>query len=293
MQKPLLIFVLTLITSLWLLPCPSAAKSTKETDGKVLKTPKTFIESVTGMEFVFIQGGCYQMGSASVEKEGRTDEGPVHEVCLDDFWMGRHEVTNAQYRKFRSDHDSRAYFENSLNNDNQPVVYVNWADSVDFSKWVSKQSTNSFRLPTEAEWEYAARGGSTTARYWDKDKTTTCANANIVDQAAKLKNIGFTFDSCTDGFAVSAPVGTFKPNAYGLYDTLGNVWEWTADWYADKYKKTQLKNPRGPKSGQYRVLRGGSWFSTTPYARAAQRSWYRPDSHNNSLGFRLVMSMPK
>ncbi len=252
-------------------------------------TPETFMDAITGMEFVLIRGGCFQMGSP-VSEEGRgDDEGPRHEVCLDDFWLGRYEVTNSQFRLYYADHDSGNFLGHDLNGEMQPVVYVNWKAASDYAVWLSSQTARTFRLPTEAEWEYAARGMTTSARFWGEDQVDVCGYANVGDQSAKQNRIGQKFHNCTDGAPVSVAVGSFKPNAYGLYDILGNVWEWTGDWYDDAYNKQQkviTLQDSSPK--EYRALRGGSWFSDPRNIRAARRSWFRPDSHNNSLGFRLI-----
>jgi len=251
--------------------------------------PEAVTESVNGMEFVLIKGGCFKMGSSLADKARTTDEMIQKDVCLDDFWIGRYEVTNAQYRRYRADHDSREFASHSLNTTKQPVVYINWYKAFDYAQWLSQKSGKQYRLPTEAEWEYAARGMTSSTRYWGDDQNQTCSFANVGDQTAKQNAIGFKYHDCSDGYAVSAPVGSFKPNAYGLYDMLGNVWEWTSDWYAEN-PSLASQNPQGPESGAYRVLRGGSWYSDPLYVRVSHRSWYRPDSSNNSLGFRLVMS---
>jgi formylglycine-generating enzyme required for sulfatase activity len=253
--------------------------------------PEKTVDRVTGMEFVFVKGGCYRMGSLSNEADRIDDEGPCPDVCVDDFWLGTYEVTNAQYRLFRAGHDSKTAYGQDLNGDSQPVVYVSWDDATAYAKWLSKRSGKNYRLPTEAEWEYAARGMSETRRYWGDDQAQACAYANVGDENSRQKSIGFKFHDCTDGYAVSAPVGSFKPNAFGLYDMLGNVWEWTGDWYDKTLDSTpQTRNPAGPARGENRVLRGGSWYSEPGVLRAARRSWYRPDSDCNSLGFRLVMT---
>ncbi|MBW2050537.1 MAG: formylglycine-generating enzyme family protein, partial [Deltaproteobacteria bacterium] len=118
----------------------------------------TWTDPVTGMEFVWVEGGCFEMGSTS----GDSDEKPVHQVCLDGFWMGKYEVTNRQFRLFRPGHDSRDYKGHSLNGENQPAVYVSWEDAKAFAQWLTRKNGEryTFRLPTEAQWEYACRGGT-------------------------------------------------------------------------------------------------------------------------------------
>ncbi|MDT8423034.1 MAG: SUMF1/EgtB/PvdO family nonheme iron enzyme, partial [Desulfuromonadales bacterium] len=169
----------------------------------------SWTESLTGMAFVRVPGGCFQMGSPSSEKDRDSNEGPVHEVCVDDFSMGKFEVTNAQYRKYKSGHTSKDYKGNSLNGDDQPAVYVSWEDATEYAKWLSRQTGKSFRLPTEAEWEYAARAGTRTARWWGESPDQACRNANVADQSAKRKWSNWTVHNCDDGYAVTAPVGRF------------------------------------------------------------------------------------
>ncbi len=257
------------------------------------KTPgSTFTEPVTGMEFVWVPAGCFQMGSPSSESGRDDDEGPVHRVCVDGFWIGKYEVTNAEYRKFKSGYDSGSFKGNSLNGAKQPVVNVSWNDAVAFAKWLSRKAGRKFRLPTEAEWEYACRAGTTTARFWGDGEVSACSFANVNDRTSKKKN-NFSWPSfdCDDGYAVTAPVGSFRANAFGLYDMLGNVWEWCSDWYGENYyDNSPTQNPQGSGSGSNRVFRGGSWFISPRRVRSASRGRCGPGFRYNRLGFRLVAS---
>lgn len=253
-----------------------------------VKRSKTWTEPITGMEFVRIEGGCFQMGSPP-EEEGRFDiEGPVHEVCVDGFWMGKYEVTNRQFRRFRQKHDSGEYLGESLNGDKQPVVQVSWEDARDYAAWLARQSGKQIRLPTEAEWEYAARAGTSTARFWGDSLDDACRYANVADQTAKKSWSDLTIHNCDDGYAVTAPVGVFGANAFGLHDMLGNIWEWCADWYGS-YSSSSQTNPIGPLSGSLRVIRGGSWRFTPRVVRSAIRAGSTPDVRISNLGFRLVL----
>ena len=255
---------------------------------------QTWREPVTGMEFVRMAGGCFQMGSPASEPGRGLDEGPVHEVCVqgfDGFWMGKYEVTNAQYRRFKSGHNSKDYKGNSLNGNNQPAVHVSWDDAKAFVGWLNRQNNGryKFKLPTEAEWEYAARAGTNTVRYWGDDSDETCQYANVHDQTSK-RNIEFDWEphNCDDGYAVTAPVGRFKPNGFGLYDMLGNVWEWCEDIYdKNAYGKHNRNDPVVTSGGSSRVGRGGSWGSRPGYVRSADRRWNNPAGRNGILGFRL------
>ncbi len=249
-------------------------------------------EPITGMEFVRVAGDCFQMGSPSGESGRYKDEGPVHEVCVDGFWMGKYEVTNAQYRRFKSGHNSKDYAGNSLNGNNQPAVYVSWDDAKAFAGWLNRQNGGryKFKLPTEAEWEYAARAGTSTARYWGDDPDDACGYANVHDQTSKrINKFSWKHHSCDDGYAATAPVGRFKPNAFGLYDMLGNVWEWCEDIY-DKgaYGKHNRSNPVITSGGSGRVIRGGSWSGGPRDVRSADRDGADPGGRIVNLGFRLL-----
>ncbi|MCE5333118.1 MAG: SUMF1/EgtB/PvdO family nonheme iron enzyme, partial [Desulfobacteraceae bacterium] len=214
---------------------------------KPLKAVKTWKEPVTGLDFVWVQGGCYLMGSPTSEKKRGGDEGPVHEVCVDGFWMSRTEVTNGQFRKFQPDHDSKNYSGHSMNGDQQPTVYVSWWDANNFAQWLTGQngSQYNFRLPTEAEWEYAARAGSDASHYWGEDLTKACVYENVADYTAQKQLGTASVFECDDGYAGTAQVRTFQPNAFGLYDMLGNVAEWCSDVYSvDAYVKHDRSNPQ-------------------------------------------------
>ena len=252
----------------------------------------SFRDPTTGMVFVRVEGGCFQMGSSSSEKCHQGNESPLHRVCVDGFWMGKYEVTNAEYRRFKSGYDSKAYKGKSLNGDKHPVVNVSWDDAVAFAEWLSRKSGRKFRLPTEAEWEYACRAGMSTARFWGNGESSACRYANVNDLTSKKVNkFSWSNFSCDDGYAVTAPVGSFRPNAFGLYDMLGNVWEWCSDWYdADYYKNSPGQNPQGASSGSYRVYRGGSWDDYPWHVRSALRLRREPGFRSSFLGFRLVSS---
>lgn len=253
--------------------------------------PVEFREPVTGMEFVKLPSGCFRMGDTYGDGQG--DEKPQHEVCLDSFYLGRYEVTNAQYRQFRPEHSSGEYEGNSLNRDNQPVTNVSWYDAVAFAGWLSRKSGIQYRLPSEAEWEYAARGGTTGRNYWGDSAAAACRSANGADLTAAAQWPDWTTTECNDGFKVSAPVGSFMPNAYGLYDMMGNAWEWTNDWYDSEYYFESPKyNPGGPSSGSLKIPRGGGWGNASECVRVSDRNGFAPDFRILFLGFRLAATVP-
>lgn len=250
-------------------------------------------EPVTGIEFVWIPVGCFNMGNSHSNLTEFFHEKPAHRVCLAGFWMGRFEVTNAQFRKYKSGHQSGSYSAYSLNEDNQPAVLVSWNDAKNYANWLTEQSEGRhlFRLPTEAEWEYACRAKTTMVRYWGNAADEACDHANIGDTL--LANGPNAIHFCRDDFLQSSPVGCFDPNPFGLYDMLGNVWEWCQDVYGkDAYKNHKRKNPLYQQIEvgiDLRVIRGGSWQSGPGSVRCAKRGYNLPDKTFNVLGFRLVM----
>ena len=237
----------------------------------------------SGVEWVFVQGGTFQMGST----DGDGDEKPIHSVTLNDFYMGKTEVTNAQFaaflNKYGSDkvksgeyagqtmiyeHDwgvkkSGGRWQAATGYENHPVVYVTWYGANAFCAFYG------FRLPTEAEWDYAARGGSN-SRGTQFSGSSTCGEVAWYDG--------------NSGGRTHA-VGTKAANELGLFDMSGNVWEWCSDWYAG-YGGGSQRNPQGPGSGAYRVLRGGSWGGNPGFCRVSNRSGSNPDSRYNLNGFR-------
>lgn len=222
---------------------------------------KTWTDPTTGMEFVWVPRGCYQMGSNS----GDDDEKPVHEVCVDGFWMGKYEVTQAEWKRVMG--SNPAYFKGERN----PVEQVSWNDTQKFIKRLNAKGNGIFRLPTEAEWEYAARSGGKNEEY---------AGGNDVDRVAWYRsNSGKKTHS----------VGDKAPNGLGLYDMSGNVWEWCQDWYnKSAYSKHSRNNPIYSGGGDVRVMRGGSLVNVPGYVRSANRSWFNPDYGDNGIGFRLL-----
>jgi len=242
-------------------------------------------EPVTGMTFVWIPKGCFMMGS----NDGNSDEKPVHKVCLDGFWMEKYEVTNGQYRKFKASHESKSHNGDSLNGDRQPAVYVSWDDAKGFVKWLNKKTERTFALPSEAQWEYACRAGSTGKRFWGDSPDHACKYANVADQTAKRKWSSWTVHNCDDGFSATAPVGSFQANDFGLYDMLGNVWEWCEDIYSSvAYQEHSSNNPIYTQSGSSRVSRGGGCDLLPANLSCAKRGGFTQGGGSYDLGFRLL-----
>ena len=223
---------------------------------------KSIMKNLPGM--VFVKGGCFMMGS---KKE--KDEKPIHEVCLDDFYIGKYEVTQKQWKEVMGNNPSR------FKCDNCPVENVSWDNVQDFIRKLNTKTGNNYRLLTEAEWEYAARGG-------DQSRGYIYSGSNTIGDVAWYNG--------NSGSKTHA-AGTKKANELGIYDMSGNVWEWCSDWYgADYYGKSPTNNPAGPTTGSGRVLRGGSWGSFATHCRVADRHWCNPDNRSNNLGFRLARS---
>jgi len=219
------------------------------------------------MKFVRIPAGKFTMGSPKTERNRRKDEGPQRSVTISNpFYMGVTEVTQAQYQAVMGKNPS------TFKGPQHPVEMVSWDEATAFCTALSKKTGRVIRLPTEAQWEYACRAGSRT-RYSSGNK-----DGDLGAQAWYIVN---SDDK-------SHPVGRKKPNAWGLYDIHGNVWEWCADWHTDSYANAKTVDPKGPAAGKTRVFRGGSWGSDPHYCRAAVRGWGPRDRYDNT-GFRVVV----
>ena len=250
---------------------------------------QSYTDTVTGMTLVWTPPGCFAMGSPDTEKDRSANE-MQHQVCLKGFWMGKTEVTNAQYRLFDASHDSGNYETYDLNGAKQPVVRVSWQEATAYARWLSDKSGLRFRLPTEAEWEYAARAGKTDASYWGSDASQACRYAKIYDETArKAKPFNWANYPCESGQVVAAPVGQFTPNAFSLYDMLGNVAEWTCSSYDSAYAGGETQCVDRTATGGRRVLRGGSWSDYPGLVRFAYRFPTVPENKKFDYGFRLVL----
>ena len=251
------------------------------------KAEAPYVDPSTGMELLLIKGGCFAMGDSA--GGGDPNERPVHEACVSDFYLGKTEVTNDQFKQFDAKHSSGISDGVTLDDGKQPVVNVSWEDAVAYAKWLSQKSGQSYRLPTEAEWEYAARAGSKQSRFWGDTPDEACKYANVADLTAKKQRPKWTTFFCDDHFMVAAPVGSFLANGYGLSDMMGNVWEWCEDVYnSEAYGKLPKDNPVYGGSGEYHVMRGGGWSNGPLGIRSSHRVGLSPDFGHHALGFRLV-----
>jgi sulfatase modifying factor 1 len=215
------------------------------------------------IEMVFVKGGTFQMGS----NDGRYNEKPIHSVTLGDFYIGKYEVTQKQWTEIMGSNPSR------FKGDDLPVELISWKDVQEFIKKLNQKTGMNYRLPTEAEWEYAARGGNQSKGY-------TYSGSNTIDET--------TWYSVNSG-RKTHPIGTKKANELGIYDMSGNIYEWCSDWFA-YYKNSPQNNPQGASSGDARVNRGGSWYYGARYCRVTYRRKYSPGSSYINLGFRLTLS---
>jgi formylglycine-generating enzyme required for sulfatase activity len=246
------------------------ARRKRRTDAQALPTPAphNVVDLGNGvtLETVNLPGGEFTMGG-----EKYNWEKPLHRVRVSPFAIGKYPVTQAQWKAVMGKNPS------SFKGDDLPVENVSWEDANEFIKRLNQKTGLQFRLPTEAEWEYAARAGSTTEYCFGDDEK------QLGDYAWFSQNSGST----------THPVGRKKPNDFGLFDMHGNVWEWCSDWFSDSYyeeckKQGTVVDPSGPRAGSGRVIRGGGWTYDAVYCRSANRNGDAPGIRIGVLGFRLV-----
>jgi formylglycine-generating enzyme required for sulfatase activity len=242
------------------------------------------------IHFVYVEGGSFEMGD--VWNDGfHDDEQPVHMITVNSFWISEHEITNSQFCTFLNEmgnpvegganwldiRDKDCLIERKKKQfipkqgfETHPVVEITWYGAFAFAEWAGG------RLPTEAEWEYAARSGGEKNKFPRGDRLSH-EDANFMGKNGR------------DKWMKTSPVGSFPPNALGLYDMAGNVWEWCSDWYqAEYYKLSPPVNPAGPKDSSFHVLRGGSWEYTWWNCRSTTRGRNAPDDASGDVGFRIV-----
>jgi formylglycine-generating enzyme required for sulfatase activity len=255
----------------------------------------------------WIPAGSFTMGSPAGE-EGREEDEVQHRVTLTKgFWLMEHEVTQGEWEAVMGENPvatGTRYSDKELGacdhvgvGPNLPVACVSWEQAVEFAQRASARDGVTYRLPTEAEWEYAARGGQAGA--WAgaaQEELCLVGNVPNTNQAAAYESMNlFPYDwhtsNCDDGYAGAAPVGSFHPNGYGLYDMIGNVWEWVSD-CLDAYPVESGIDPIGPSSGSYRVIRGGGWSGSVHSARVANRGGNTPARRDLELGLRLARTGP-
>jgi formylglycine-generating enzyme required for sulfatase activity len=285
---------------------------------------------------VALPGGSFTMGSPESEPERKKFEGPRSGVAVAAFAMGESEVTRAQYAVFvqdthrpdpaagcfnfgfnelfdSSDVDAEVmdprtswHAHSFAQTDDHPVTCVSWQDAHDYAAWLARRTGKPYRLPSEAEWEYAARGGTTSIFFWGVDETGACRHANVADTSLRRENrtvrkqiedaqragsSAVRFVECDDGFAYTEPVRRHPPNAFGLYDVIGNVWEYVADCWQEALPDTGAAHDA--EDCAYRRVRGGSWDDAPAELRSARRSRVKPDAPRNDAGFRVARDLTR
>ena len=232
--------------------------------------------------------------------------------------MTRCEITRGQFRRFvqeehyqtvaektggcnvydmkskRWNQDKKSYWDNPgfPQDDTHPVVCIAFKDAREYAHWLSRRTGAAYRLPTEAEWEYAARAGTVTSRFWGNEAEQGCLFANGADAEAAKLNPNWTTTHCSDGYGYTAPVASFRPNHFGLYDMAGNVWEWVADCWHDNYQAAPSDGSAWEGAADCgRGVRGGSWDYLPQYLRSAFRNRIRPDAASDNQGFRLARAL--
>jgi formylglycine-generating enzyme required for sulfatase activity len=278
-----------------------------------------------GMELARIPAGEFEQGSPLTEPGRAENEGPMRRVRITrDFEIGVHEVTNGQFRAFveatgyvtEAERDVAGGFGIDFESgrvvqmsgidwrnpgfpgftpgDDHPVILVSWNDAEAFCRWLSEREGRTCRLPTEAEWEYAARGGTSTA-WWSGDDAGGLRRAGNVADASLAERMPVLEPAAEwdDGHPFLAPVGSYRANPFGLHDVHGNVWEWCSDWFAsDAYGGGPDEDPTGPAQGRIRTIRGGGWLNTPLRQRSAQRIYFHPRFRYCLLsGFRVVCEL--
>jgi len=310
-------------------PVPVPAKSSVEAEKPLARSPtsvtagQVFRDCDECPEMVVVPAGNFMMGSPKTEVGRFDSEGPQHPVTITtSFALGKYEVTVAEFKRFVQATGYQTEAERNpdqgivvvdeqkkesvwskgkswrspgfVQDDRHPVLGVSWNDAQAYVDWLAKRTGQSYRLPSEAEWEYAARAGTTTARFWGDDPNRACAHANVGDRSLKSARPKWPFiiHDCEDGFAETAPVGRFAANPFALYDMIGNVWEWTQDCWNDSYSAAPVDGSPWLKGDcGRRVVRGGSWYLEPELARAAYRIGFEPGYRNNILGFRLARTL--
>ncbi|MFY9316971.1 MAG: formylglycine-generating enzyme family protein, partial [Burkholderiales bacterium] len=304
-----------------------AATAAKEAPRAARRPGTVFQDCPDCPRMVVIPAGEFTMGSPLAEAGRGVDEGPQRQVQIaQPFALGRSEVTVAEFRRFveesgyrtEAERDTRAqgcsgfiYADPAAGGpgpqavtswrspglaqaqiDSHPVLCVSWNDARAYAQWLSRKTGRRYRLPTEAEWEYAARAGSAAARFWGDDPVQACRFANVADQS-RFQTWSFgQRHECTDGHYFSAPAGGYSANRFGLYDMLGNVWEWTEDCWNASYAGAPADGSAWTAGDcAQRVCRGGSWSTVPRYARSATRYKNPADYRDNLTGFRLARTL--
>ncbi len=300
---------------------PNAAKDVSAAKAAAANSAARTWTNSLGMTFVRIEPGTFTMGTTAAQveqllkvlpgskREEFRGEQPAHQVRITRaFDLGKHEVTVGQFRAFVTAAHYQTDAERSVQGsaplhvwfpqkDDHPVLSVSWNDARAFCDWLTKKEGGRvrYRLPTEAEWEYACRAGTSSLFSNGDDPEKLAQIGNVADASARKKYPDWAWSiKANDGYVYTAPVGTYPPNAWGLCDMIGNVWEWCEDGYAvDSYAKTTGDDPQGPSQAALRVFRGGCWFASPRRCRPADRGGFAPGFRCSALGFRVAAVRPE
>jgi formylglycine-generating enzyme required for sulfatase activity len=257
--------------------------------------------------------GEFKQGSPAGEPEALPAEAPQHAVVVGyQLGAGVNEVTLSEFKEFIGatrrevtgcttydgtwrEHADRSWSDPGFPQTAQhPVACVSWQDATAYANWLSAKTGQTYRLPSASEWEYAARSGSAAPRSWNANTAEACTKANVADEAAAKSFPGWQVHACNDSYVYSAPVGSFAPNAFGLYDMLGNVFEWVQDCWHDNYEGAPSDgSPWLSGDCTRREMRGGSWFTKPAFVRVAYRNRFADTYRSSSVGFRIVREMSK
>lgn len=304
-----------------------AAHDVPAADATSDKVAGAATDGIAVPRMVDVPAGDFRMGhDAAPLGTDTADEVPVRQLHVAAFSLGRMPVTRGEFASFvaatgyRTDAERDTPIDGEpapgcfihlggedfrhvegrswrdpgfAQDDDHPVVCVSWHDAQSYVAWLSSATGLAYRLPTETEQEYAIRAGGTSRYPWGEDAGDVCKHANTGDQAlmADLPDWPYATSACSDGFAQTSPSGIFLPNAFGLHDTIGNVWEWSSDCYVDHYDSndTAARDDTTPADCPYRALRGVGWTGRPEWLRASDRFWTRPASRNYGIGFRVAL----
>lgn len=261
---------------------------------------ESFRECSECPEMVVIPAGSFTMGSPE-DEEGRYEYECVQRTVTIDklFAMGKHEVTFDQWDACVSAGGCKLNppdtGDEGWGRGDRPVINVSWLQANEYADWLSRKTGAKYRLPSEKEWEYSARAGSSASRFWGDNPDEACTYANVNDRVTKAAN-DFPFDEhkCNDGHDKTAPVGSLEPNAFGVHDILGNVWEWMGGcWHDTCYGFGDVDTKMGPQDCYFRVQRGGGWNAEPDYVRPALRIRDDEDAGDRMSGFRVLRTFPE
>lgn len=252
-------------------------------------------------EMVEIPGGLFRMGD--LQEDGYSEEKPVHTVQIESFMLGKYEITFGQFTAFTQSSGYQTKIEQGKScyiyyhqTDGHPMVCISWHDVQAYIRWLNQKTGKIYRLPSESEWEYAARAGSKTKYHFDDNSDELCRYANVLDITAHKTYVNYgPIAECNDGYLNTAPVGMFSANAFGLHDMHGNVWEWVQDCWHSDYKDAPSDGSAWEKGNSadcdHRVVRGGDWYDTPKNVRSSGRGLNNPGNVGDDLGFRLARDL--